>query len=116
MYTSPEHYRTNMFLMKNSKTKRPSDTAVIHTKNITNPVVTHGDRVVQAAERLAESIGALAGKKQNDAKKKNDANMEDLRKLAEATKSLADRNRSSARNSAPCVALPDILPAPRVAE
>ena len=56
-----------MYLMKNSKTKRLSDTAVIHTKNITNPVVTHGDRIVHAAERLAESIGALASKKKNDA-------------------------------------------------
>ena len=42
--------------------------------------------------------------------------MEDLRKLADVTKRLADRNRSSARKSAPVFELLDILPAPRVAE
>ena len=61
LYTSDKHYQTHVFLMKESKTKRLSDTSVVHTKGITNSRVTHGDRVVQSATWLAVDIGSFVG-------------------------------------------------------
>ena len=48
--------------MKKSKTKRLSDTAVVYTKEITDPKVTHGDKVVQSTARLAADIGSFVGR------------------------------------------------------
>ena len=73
---------------------------MVHTKGITDPKVTHGDRVVQSAAQLAADIGSFVG--QN---RKNDANMNDLKELTEITQRLAERNKSKAA-----------LPAPRVSE
>ena len=59
---------------------------------------------------MAEAVDVFAGKREND------ANMEDLWKLTDATKSLAERNRSKAREAAPVTELPENLPAQRVAK
>ena len=52
LYTSDEHYRTQAFLMKRTKSIRLSDTAVIYKEHITNPAVTVGDRVIHATAKL----------------------------------------------------------------
>ena len=79
-----------MFLMKESKTKRFSDTAAVHLRRITNPTFTEGDCVVESVARLAFGIRAYARKK------KNDANMTDLRQLTDIAEQLTEQSRQSA--------------------
>ena len=105
LYTSEEHYRTHMFLMKESKTRRLSDTAAVHLRRITDPTLTIGHRVIQSMARLASDIGAFAGKK------KNDANMNDLRQLAEIGQQLAEQGRNAAELPVEAMVLPDTAPA-----
>ena len=104
LYTSEEHYRTHMFLMKESKTKRLSDTAAMHLRRITDPTLTIGDRVIQSMARLASDIGAFAGKK------KNDANMNDLRQLAKIGQRLAEQGINKAAPPVKVTVLPDTSP------
>ena len=91
--------------MKESKTKRLSDTAAMHLRRITDPTLTIGDRVIQSIARLASDIGVFAGKK------KNDANMNDLRQLAEIGQRLAEQGRNAAESPVEVTIFPDTAPA-----
>ena len=51
--TSPEHYRTHICATKATKSERLTDTIQFKHKHITNPKLTHGDKLVKA---LADSI------------------------------------------------------------
>ena len=104
LYTSEEHYRTHMFLMKETKAKRLSDTAAMLLRRITDPTLTVGDPVIQSMARLASDIGMFAGKKNND------ANMNDLRQLAEIGKRLAAQSGNSAASPDEATVLPDTSP------
>jgi hypothetical protein len=54
-FTSPEHYHTHTCHVKATKSKRYSDTVHFKHKNITNPTITHADKVMQAlAKQLQE--------------------------------------------------------------
>ena len=66
---------------------RLSDTAVYRTKCHTDPTVTHGDNVVNAVSKLANTISTFAGNR------KNNANMTDLKTLAQMVQSLAEQNK-----------------------
>ncbi len=48
LFTSPEHYRTHTCHVKATKSKRRLDTVHFKHKNITNPTITHADKVMQA--------------------------------------------------------------------
>ncbi|EJK48281.1 hypothetical protein THAOC_32939, partial [Thalassiosira oceanica] len=55
--TSQDHYHAHMFLMKKTCTKRLSDTAVLASKRITSPELTHADAIVNAAStRLVSTV------------------------------------------------------------
>ena len=56
LFTSPEHYHTHNCHIKHTKSKQLSDTVQFQHKCITNPSITHADKVMQA---LAECIKAI---------------------------------------------------------
>jgi hypothetical protein len=58
LFTSPEHYRTHTCHVKATKSERHSETVHFKHKNITNPTITHADKVMQA---LAECIKTITG-------------------------------------------------------
>jgi hypothetical protein len=58
LFTSPEHYHTHYCHIKHTKSKQISDTVQFQHKHITNPSITHADKVMQA---LAECIKAIQG-------------------------------------------------------
>ena len=58
LFTSPEHYCTHICYVKATKSKRHLDTVHFKQKNITNPTITHADKVMQA---LAECIKTITG-------------------------------------------------------
>ncbi|EJK62784.1 hypothetical protein THAOC_16590 [Thalassiosira oceanica] len=101
LYTSEDHYRTHMFLMKETKTQRLSDTAMLRSKHLTAPPVTHGDRVVQAAAQLSATVGSFVGKRS-----RTNENLTDLTSLAEITQRLVERNKENSVEGA--------IPVPRV--
>jgi len=73
LYTSEDHYRTHAFLMKNSRSIRLSDTAVLQKDHIVNPTVTAADAIVHATAKLAAAAGLLTKRT------KTDPDMNDLR-------------------------------------
>ncbi len=107
LFTSPVHYRTHTCHVKATKSKRHSDTIHFKHKNITNPIITHADKVMQALAECVKTItGATGGTTAQEVK--------DLQCFVTATqailhKSKAPSNNSNAKQRAPRV--PDI---PRV--
>ena len=59
--TSPHHYRSDIINVKGTKADRVSETVLFKHKYLTNPTVTHVDKVVDAARALYE---AFSNKKQ----------------------------------------------------
>lgn len=100
--------------MKKSKTKHLSDTGGgSHKGNHCSTSQTQRQSGTISGAFLAADIGSFVG--QN---RKNDANMNDLKQLAEITQSRADRNKSGAALpvSVPRVTEANSTPAPRVPE
>ncbi len=58
LFTSPEHYRTHNCHIRHTKSERLSDTVQFQHKRITNPTITHANKVMHA---LADCIKALQG-------------------------------------------------------
>ena len=58
--TSPEHYRAHRVYAKCTNSERISETVFFKHKYLTNPTISHADRVVNAAKEL---YNALVGKK-----------------------------------------------------
>jgi hypothetical protein len=48
LFTSPKHYRTHNCHIRHTKSKRLSDTIQFQHKRITNPTITHADKVMHA--------------------------------------------------------------------
>ena len=61
--TSPDHYRSNIVLIDETKAERITDTIIFHHRRITNPAVSRADEIVAAASKLTE---ALKGNIQQD--------------------------------------------------
>ena len=78
-----------------------SDTAVNHNKCHTDPPVTQGGSVVSAVSMLADTICTFAGNR------KNNANMRDLKTLAQTVQSLAKQNKHHASLPAHVTRLPE---------
>ena len=55
--TSPEHYRTHNCHVKTTKSERLSDTVQFQHKNITNPTISHTDKIMHAIANCKEAIG-----------------------------------------------------------
>ena len=92
LFTSPEHYRTHNCHVKETKGERLSDTVKFQHKNITNPTVTHADKLVNA---IATCINTV----RNFSNAKNEADLDDLEKLMHATKRVVEKNKSKAADA-----------------
>ncbi len=69
LFTSPEHYRTLICYIKATKSERHLDTVHFKHKNITNPTITHADKVMQALVECIKTItGATGGTTAQEAK------------------------------------------------
>jgi len=56
LYTSPDHYRTHVCHIKETKSDRLSDTVHFKHKNITNPELTHADKIMKAIASLSSIL------------------------------------------------------------
>ena len=83
--TSPDHYRAHRIYVKATNAERVSEIVFFKHKYLTNPTVTHADRIVQAAREL---YNALSKKKQGMDK----TTMEDLRELSKMYLKTAERS------------------------
>ena len=80
LFTSPKHYCTHNCHIKHTKSERLSDTVQFQHKRITNPTITHADKVMHA---LADCVKALQGMTSNA---RNSQAAQDLQRIIEATK------------------------------
>ena len=74
--TSPEHYRTHLCHVKETRSERLSDTVHFSHKNITRPTVTHADKIMRAIAECAKAIKGMEGEQGKQ-------EMEQLQKLTE---------------------------------
>jgi hypothetical protein len=56
LYTPPDHYRTHVCHIKETKSDRLSDTVHFKHKNITNPELTHADKIMKAIASLSSIL------------------------------------------------------------
>jgi hypothetical protein len=54
--TSPEHYRTHVCHNKSTKSNRLSDNVHFKHKHITNPALTHNDKIMIAVAELSKIL------------------------------------------------------------
>jgi hypothetical protein len=89
LFTSPEHIRTHNCHIKHTKSERLSDTVQFQHKRITNPTITHANKVMHA---LADCVKALHGMTSGA---RNSQAAQDLQRIIDATKAhvLARPNR-----------------------
>ena len=87
--TSPEHYRTHICATKDTKSERLTDTVQFQHKHITNPTLTHGDKLMNA---LAESMKVLKEGLQLQ-------QMKDLKQIVQDTQQQVKSNPQSMNNS-----------------
>ena len=61
LFTLPEHYRTHVCQVKAAKSERVTNTLQLTHKHITNPTITHADKVMNAIAACAATLGGVAG-------------------------------------------------------
>jgi hypothetical protein len=86
LFTLPEHYCTQNCHIKNTKSKWLSNTVKLQHKRITNPSITHTDKVIHA---LAEFIKAIQGMM---VKARNSQAEQDLQCILDATQAHMQAN------------------------
>ncbi len=77
--TSLEHYRTHNCPIKHTKSERLSNTVQFQRKRITNPSITHTNKVMHA---LADSVKAIQGMTGKD---RHSLATKDLQQIVDAT-------------------------------
>ena len=80
--TSPEHYRTHCCHIKDTRSERFSDTVDFSHKRITNPTITHADKVMKAIAECAKAIKDTNSEQGHD----------EMRQLAELTQQAMHQN------------------------
>ena len=85
LYTSNEHYWAHVCRVKKTNTERVSDTVVFQNKTITNPTITHADRVVHVIKSLETSMKGLVNGK-------SDRSMRDLAEISAASMTVIHRH------------------------
>jgi hypothetical protein len=92
LFTSPEHYCTHTCYVKATKSKCHLDTVHFKHENITNPTITHADKVMQALVECVKTItGATGGTTAQEAK--------GLQRIVKATWALLHKNGTPINNS-----------------
>jgi hypothetical protein len=79
LFTSPEHYHTHNCQIKHTMSERLSNTVQFQHKRITNPTITHADKVMHA---LADCVKVLQGTTRSA---RNSQAAQDLQQTIEAT-------------------------------
>lgn len=97
--TSPDHYRAHIINVADTGSDRVSKSVYFKHKYITNPAMTHANKVVEAARALCKALTKAWGKK-------SDKRMADLTRLSEiftdTAKTLQDNEwHAPATTSAP---------------
>jgi hypothetical protein len=91
LFTSPEHYPTHMCHVKATKSECHLDTIHFKHKNITNPTITHADKVMQAlVECVKTIIGATGGTTAQEVK--------DLQCIVKATQAILHKSKAPSNN------------------
>ncbi len=107
LFTSPEHYRTHTCYVKATKSKHHLDEVHFKHKNITNPTITHADKVMQAlAECIKTITGAMGGTTAQEAK--------DPQCIIKATQAALHKNDTPINNSNAGHQAPRVPKLPRV--
>jgi hypothetical protein len=65
LFTSPEQYRTHNCPIKHTKSERLSDTVQFQHKRITNPTITHADKVMHALADCVKTLQGMASSARN---------------------------------------------------
>jgi hypothetical protein len=80
LFTSPKHYCTHNCHIKHTKSEQLSNTVQLQHKCMTNPTITHANKVMHA---LADCVKALQGMTSSA---RNSQAAQDLQQIIEATK------------------------------
>eukprot|EP00956_Cyclotella_meneghiniana_P017716 scaffold29109_cov56-Cyclotella_meneghiniana.AAC.5 len=106
--TSPEHYRVHNCHIKSTRAERLSDTVQIKHKHITNPTLSHSDKLMNA---LANCKAALMGKINNE----SDHSLEELKSIVQQVESKLHNQPEISTTKEPAVPrVETIQPTPRV--
>ena len=89
--TLPEHYRTHICHVQSTRSKRYADTVQFAHKDITNPTISHADKVIAAIADCARAIKGLSGP--------NGA--EQMQQLLQLTEAALQQNPRTADGSSP---------------
>jgi hypothetical protein len=108
LFTSPKHYCTHNCHIKHTKSKQLSDTVQFQHKRITNPTITHADKVMHA---LADCVKALQGMMGSA---RNSQAAQDLQQIIDATQAHVQARPDHFEDTATPSATPNMQQVPRV--
>jgi hypothetical protein len=108
LFTSPKHYRTHNCHIKHTKSKQLSNTVQFQHKRITNPTITHANKVMHA---LADCVKALHGMTSSA---RNSQATQDLQGIIDATLAHVQAQLDRFEDVATPSATPNIQRVPRV--
>ncbi len=61
LYTSPDHYRTHACHIKATRKEQLTNTVDFQHKRITNPTITHAEKVMHGIQQVIREIKKLGG-------------------------------------------------------
>jgi hypothetical protein len=103
LFTSPEHYRTHTCHIKHTKSERLSDTVQFQHKRITNPTITHANKVMLALAECVKAIKGLTGQDKSSPEAKDLQRIvvmrSDKHKQADWHKALVEESRERTQSS-----------------
>jgi len=108
LFTSPEHYRTHNCHIKHTKSEQLSDTVQFQHKRITNPTITHANKVMHA---LADCVKALQGMTSST---RNSQASHGLQHIIQATKAHVQARPDRFEDVATLSTTPNMQRVPRV--
>ncbi len=108
LFTSPKHYCTHNCHIRHTKSKWLSDTVQFQHKCITNPTITHANKVMHA---LADCIKALQGM---TGSARNSQTAQDLQWIIDATQANIQAQPECFKDNATPSANPHMQRVPRV--
>jgi hypothetical protein len=65
LFTSPKHYPTHNCHIRHTKSKRLSNTIQFQHKHITNPTITHANKVMHALANCVKALQGMTGSARN---------------------------------------------------
>ena len=88
MFTLPAHYQTYVCYMTATKSKRLTNTLQLSYRHITNPIIIHTDKVMNAISACAAALRGVAGGKTPQA-------LQDLQQIVEFAERTLFKNASA---------------------